>query len=662
MISLTIDGKTVHVPEGTTVLRAAESAGVFIPTLCDHKELIPYGGCRLCLVEIDGMRGLQPSCTMPASNNMVINTDTERIHAARKFVLTMLFSERNHFCPFCVVTNGDCELQNAAYGEGMTHWPLQPNWKPYTVDASHPYFVLDHNRCILCRRCVRACGELVGNFTLGFEERGAACLLVADTGTPLGKSSCISCGNCVQVCPTGALIDRVSAYRGREIQVEHNKTVCAGCSVGCSVDILTRDNTILRIEGAWEGIVNKGIICKVGRFIPLNEERERIHTPLVKKDGKLKAATWDEALEVIAKGMKPLMGKKNLGVAALISTRLSAEVMFQFKELFAESDMVTSSEEGVPTATAAMTADEIGKPFEGRLDVLNSTDCVVVFGADLVNKHEVAGFMLKRILPKGVNLIIVDPDDNTLDAMADVTIKPKKESYSDVFRGLTAALVKIGKSKSPTKVLVSALEKSSHTTNIRSDEFVETAKIIANADKPVFIYGKGVTANGGPEAVKALIDLANVAGVISDNHSSLINVKGKANSLAAAQYHLDTPFVINGHQAAYIALGDDEPSQRLLQSIKKAPFVVVQASFVSQASALADVVLPVENWMEQEGHFVNLEGRLQNASKAINAPEDVWSNEAVIKAVAAKLGVKVNSEGWKNQLTQRVPSVTISES
>jgi formate dehydrogenase major subunit len=114
------------------------------------------------------------------------------------------------------------------------------------------------------------------------------------------------------------LIDRVSAYRGREIQVEHNKTVCAGCSVGCSVDILTRDNTILRIEGAWEGIVNKGIICKVGRFIPLNEERERIHTPLVKKDGKLKAATWDEALEVIAKGMKPLMGKKNLGVAASI--------------------------------------------------------------------------------------------------------------------------------------------------------------------------------------------------------------------------------------------------------------------------------------------------------------------------------------------------------
>ena len=159
-----------------------------------------------------------------------------------------------------------------------------------------------------------------------------------------------------------------------------------------------------------------------------------------------------------------------------------------------------------------------------------------------------------------------------------------------------------------------------------------------------------------------MIDLAHAAGVIGDNTSSLINVKGKANSLAAAQYHLDQPFKINGSQAAYIALGDDEPSQGLIQSLRKAPFIVVQASFVSQATAVADVVLPVENWMEQEGHFINLEGRLQKASKAVDAPEDVWSNEAVIKAVAAKLGVKVKGDGWKKQLTQRVPSVAISES
>jgi len=192
MIKLTIDGKPIEVLEGTTVLNAARQAGIEIPTLCEHPHLSPYGGCRLCLVEVEGMRTLQPSCTLPAGNNMVIKTNTEKTKAARKFVLTLIFSERNHFCPYCQVSGGDCELQNAAYHEGMTHWALQPNWQPYPVDASNPYIILENNRCILCRRCVRACGELVGNFTLGFEERGARSILVADLGVPLGTSTCIS--------------------------------------------------------------------------------------------------------------------------------------------------------------------------------------------------------------------------------------------------------------------------------------------------------------------------------------------------------------------------------------------------------------------------------------------------------------------------------------
>ena len=244
MTKLTINNKPVDVAEGTTVLNAARSAGIEIPTLCEHPHLTPYGGCRLCLVDVEGARTLQPSCTLPVTEGMVVKTDTDKVLAARKFVLTLIFSERNHFCPFCQVSGGDCELQNAAYREGMTHWPLQPNWQPFPVDASHPYIVMENNRCILCRRCVRACGELIGNFTLGFEERGARSLLVADLGVPLGSSSCISCGSCVQVCPTGALIDRWSAYRGKETQVEKTQSVCTGCSIGCGIDVLVRDNNL----------------------------------------------------------------------------------------------------------------------------------------------------------------------------------------------------------------------------------------------------------------------------------------------------------------------------------------------------------------------------------------------------------------------------------
>ena len=268
MVTVTIDGKTIEIPEGTTVLRAAQSAGIDIPTLCNHPHLTPYGGCRLCLVEVEGARTLQPSCTLPVTNNMVVKTNTKKVLDARKFVLTLIFSERNHFCPYCQVSGGDCELQNAAYNEGMTHWPLQPNWQPYPVDASHPYIILENNRCILCRRCVRACGELIGNFTLGFEERGAKSILVADTGVPLGESTCISCGSCVQVCPTGALIDRWSAYLGHEVKFDTTDTVCVGCSLGCGLKVSTRDNNLVRVDGNWDEKFNEGVICEIGRFIP----------------------------------------------------------------------------------------------------------------------------------------------------------------------------------------------------------------------------------------------------------------------------------------------------------------------------------------------------------------------------------------------------------
>ena len=335
MVNLTIDGKQVQVPEGTTVLRAAEKIGVDIPTLCDHPKLKPLGGCRLCLVEVEGMRTLQTSCTLPVAEKMVVRTDTEKVNDARTFVLAMIFSERNHFCPYCQVSGSDCDLQNAALDQGMTHWPLVPNWQPFAVDASHPYYVMDQNRCILCQRCIRACSDLVGNFTLGLEERGTHSLLVADWGVPLGESSCISCGTCVQVCPTGALINRRSAYQGHENQADKVSSVCINCSLGCGITVFNRDNRVIRIDGDWDGLVNGGLLCKEGRFIPMEENRTRISTPLVRKNGALQPASWEEALAEVASHLKPLSGKKD-GIAALVSSRLPAEALSLFQEIFVE--------------------------------------------------------------------------------------------------------------------------------------------------------------------------------------------------------------------------------------------------------------------------------------------------------------------------------------
>lgn len=667
-VKLTIDGKEVEVPAGTTVLRAAEAAGVEIPTLCDHPHLSPYGGCRLCVVEVEGARTLQPSCTLPVNNGMVVRTDTPQIHEARKFVLTLLFSERNHFCMYCQVSGGDCELQNAAYAEDMTQWPLQPNWEPFGVDASHTHYVMEHNRCILCRRCVRACGELVGNFTLGMQERGADTILVADLNVPLGESTCVSCGTCVQVCPTGALIERIGAYRGREEDVEHIESTCAGCSVGCGVELLVRDNNLLRIKGNWEAPVNGGILCQVGRFLPLHEERDRILTPLVRKNGALKAATWEEALEYVGKKLKPLVGKNGYSVSALASTRLSTEALYLFKQLFADqigSSMVTSIEEGMPTAVAGQIAEDLGHPFEGKLETLKTADCVVAVGVDLVDNHEVAGFFVKRMLPQGTKLVVIDPFENGMHDLADYALRPNKETDYELLMGLISGIVALGLNKVEVDNLPDLAqhtpEEVSKTTGIPAETIREIGRMLATAEKPAFVYGKGVLHSGDPKVLRALLDLARVIGALDEEKSSVLGIKGQVNSLAASQYGLDMMFETGGRQAIYLALGDDHASERLIKRLQGAPFIAVQASYTSPITDMADVVLPSEMWAEQEGHYLNLEGRLQAAHRAITPPDGIRSHSEILQTLADQLGVSLDEANWQSELNKRVAISPIFE-
>jgi len=656
MVNLTIDGKNVQVPDGATVLQAAEAAGVQIPTLCHHPALKPFGGCRLCLVEVEGARTLQPSCTLPASEKMVVLTNTAKVKAARKFVLTLIFSDRNHFCPYCQVTGGDCELQNAALAEDMSYWPYQPNWNHLPVDASHEYFVMDHNRCILCQRCVRACGQLVGNFTLGIEERGSSSMLVADTGVPLGESSCVSCGTCVAVCPTGALIERRSAYQGLEKNMTETTSLCVGCSVGCGVTLYTRDNRLVRVLGDWDAPVNGGVLCKVGRFLPVEEDRERITTPMVKRNGRLEPTTWDEALSVLTAHLQPLAGKNGDGVAALASTRLPIEALSAFKDIFAgclASEMVTSIEEGQTTAVSSSLAEEMGMPFEADLEALKAADCVMAIGVDLAESHQVAGFMVKRNLPNGTRLILVNPNETKLDPMANVALKATTGSDLDILQGIQASLVKLGLRDGIIIQAEKELADAARATGIAADDLLAAAGILGTANQPVIVYGKGITMQGALPTLRQLVTISKQI------NAGLISIKGEANSLAAAQLRLEKPFQLNGHQAVFVALGDDTPSQRLSQRLEKAPFLAVQASYVSRLTAMADVVLPVQTWTEQEGHYLSLDGRLQKTNAALSAPEGVRSNAEALKQLAIRLNAPVR-EDWQSAICERTGPVKIA--
>jgi formate dehydrogenase major subunit len=650
MITLTIDGIQVEVPEGTTVLEAAEAAGVKIPRLCYHPSLIPYGGCRLCMVEVEGARILQPSCTLPVNNNMIVHTNTPKTQEARKFVLSMLFSERNHFCMYCQETDGDCELQAAAYDEGLTHWPLTPEYKPYAIDASHQYIFQENNRCILCRRCVRICGEKVGNFTLGFEDRGASSILVADYGVPFGESSCVSCGACVQVCPTGALMDRRSAYLGRETDLTHTVTVCTDCSLGCERDVLTRDNHLVRIEGIWDSPINEGLLCKQGRYQPLEIGYNRFTTPLIRKNGKLTPASWEEALQLAAEKLQKAPQDSK---AAFVSARLPLETLTNTSELFRtgfRSTRTYLTEDNEAALCSTRLADDLDEPFEADLNALKAVDTALILGADLQTDHQVAGFFLKRQNWGGTQLINVSDQPNGMCPYCAVSLQLSPGGYLDFVDGFLLARnihLQINQKYSEKK-LATILEK----TGIHADHLHKAAKLLADAEHPVIVIGGEFASMQNYEA---LLHLALFA---QGENIPLLIIKGKANSLAAAQLHYQVLPDNKPLDAALIALGDETPSQMLIESCEGIPSLVVYASYPSTLTERADVILPATMWAEESGHYLSTDGCMQVSNPALIAPEGVRSSVEVINALADLAGLS-GMKTWKEALTAEPVSVQL---
>jgi formate dehydrogenase major subunit len=426
---------------------------------------------------------------------------------------------------------------------------------------------------------------------------------------------------------------------------------------------MVRNNRIVRIEGDWEGAVNHGLLCEHGRYDPMKESRNRITTPQMRKNGKLEPVSWDEALSTLVDKLKPLAGKKKDGVAAIVSTRLPAEALAMFKELFADkfkSGMVTSAEEGVPTAAVTGFAEKNGA-FEGKLDVLRNADTVLCIGANIHKSHMVAGFLFKRNLPKGAHLINIDPEISDLDYLANTVLKTNRGSDMALIKGLQAVVVKEGLGRSPLKLsnVDKLIEQAVEAAGVSREELTQAAQTLARSISPVILFGKGITAQRDESLIEELYRLAVLVGAVDGERFGLISVKGEANSLTASLLGLDTAFKLNGEKAVYVALGDDYASKSLVERVSKAPYLVVQACYESSLTEKADVVLPVTTWSEQEGHFVNLDGRMQKAEKAVNPPETVRDHVAVLSEIAMRTNMKVETD-WQKAVLGRKSSVSLN--
>ena len=578
MVNITMNGQKVSAPPGSTILQAAKQAGIDIPTLCDHPALIPIGACRICVVEVQGQRTLITACTFPITEGMVVETESSQVVSARKFILDMLFSERNHYCPFCEAS-GDCELQKLGYRYGLDHWIYPTYTKPFPIDASHKHLMMEHGRCVLCGRCERACSDLVANHTLGLRNRGNAAMIHCDADLPWGESSCISCGTCSQVCPTGAIFHRRSSFMGRDVQTEQIKSTCNQCSMGCGTEIITRAGNVLRIQGDWDAKVSGGRLCEYGRFRVLYDERQRVTRPLLRRGGKLEPVSWDEALQAVA----DRIGRVNayeLGV--LTSSNCTNEALYLLGKLFRQE--LKAANVGLLNTVAPKLID---KP-QGSLAEAARSDVILVVGANPVKDQPVLSFLVKRSVDKGARLVVVDGKDNGLAPFASMTLE--------------------------------------------MSEINKAIEVAERAQQPIVLYGAGVT----EEAAGALKKLYGKAAFVAlepgvNTHAAV--AFGLANGFRPST--VKVLYALLGEQ--------DCDGKDVLKGIDKNAFIAVQASFISPLTQQADVVLPMTIWSEREGSLTNIEGRVQKVNKAVEPAGEAKPDWEVLSLLAEKLGKRLGA-------------------
>jgi predicted molibdopterin-dependent oxidoreductase YjgC len=326
-VTLSIDGQILQAPAGSTILEAARAAGIRIPTLCYDPDLTPYGGCRLCIVKVEGMRGLPTSCTTIVAEGMKVVTEDEEILETRRTVLRLLMADHPNNCLNCN-QNLDCEIQQLATDLGVREHGLVPIQRQATLDVSNPLFVRDMSRCVLCARCVRTCQEIVGLGAIDLVGRGHDSEPVPFMGGEIRASTCESCGECVAHCPTGAL-----SFRNQPLTADLEvKTICPFCGVGCGLVLSVRRGEVIASRGDRDNPVNKGVLCVKGRFGSTEyiNHPDRLTKPLVRKNGVLEETSWDEALDLVAERFKATKPRE---FGALSSAKVANEDNYLLQKL-----------------------------------------------------------------------------------------------------------------------------------------------------------------------------------------------------------------------------------------------------------------------------------------------------------------------------------------
>ena len=556
-VDVVVDGLSVTVPEGTSVLRAAAEAGVEVPKLCATESLEPFGSCRMCLVEIDGRRGTPASCTTPVTDGMVVHTQTPTVERLRQGVMELYLSDHPLDCLTCS-DNGDCELQDVAGAVGVRDVRYGYAGENHTAeekDTSNPYFDYDPSKCIVCSRCVRACEEVQGTFALTITGRGFGSRVAASGGESFMDSECVSCGACVQACPTATLQERTVVELG--VPKRTVLTTCAYCGVGCSFKAELRGDQVVRMVPHRDGGANEGHSCVKGRFAwGYATHPDRVLSPMVRDttEDDWVETSWDEAIARVVDGFARLQAEHGPGaIGGITSSRCTNEEVYAVQKLvrlgFGNNNVDTCARVcHSPTGYGLKTTFGTSAGTQDFRSVAKA-DVILVIGANPTAAHPVFASRMKRRLREGAELVVIDPRRIDLvrsphvEAAHHLQLQPGTNvavvnalAHVVVTEGLVdqAFVAERCEGFAEWAAAIAAPENSPEATEamtgVPAAEVRAAARLYAGAANAAIYYGLGVTEHSqGSTMVMGMANLAMATGNIGREGVGVNPLRGQNN-------------------------------------------------------------------------------------------------------------------------------------
>ncbi|MBG0816664.1 formate dehydrogenase subunit alpha [Planomonospora sp. ID82291] len=690
-----VDGVPVQTAEGATVLAVVRAAGVELPALCHDDRLTPAGSCRTCLVGADGR--VVAACVTPIADGVRIETGTAELEALRRDAVELIVS----VLPSRALDGGadGSELARACHALDITPEAARGSGGRGR-DDSHPYVHLDRDLCIACGRCVRVCADVQGTFALTLTGRGADTVVAPGTGGAWIDSDCVACGGCVDTCPTGALSEP-GLPPGPRPPTTATRTTCGYCGVGCTLEVLTRDEEIVAVLPARDGPVNQGHACVKGRFAHgFRTSPERLTRPLLRRDGRLEPVDWAEALDHAARGLRAAVAAGGPDAVAAISSARATDEENYLIQKFMRTVIGTNSVDNCSRLCHSPSAAGLTAAFglaggTDSFDDVERADCLLVAGANPVEAHPVVGARLLQRVLRGTRLVVADPRAVGLAGHADVHLRPRPGTNVALFHGLAHVLLAedltdeefLRERATGLPELAGLLtgyppERVEAITGVPAADIVAAARLYGRARRPAIVYGLGVTEHlHGTDGVRALANLAILRGAVGTGRGYGVNPLRGQNNVQGASDMGALPDLLPGYQKvtdpaarervarvwghavpekpglripemfAAARAGDlralwiigedvcttDPDTTRVAEALQACPLVICHELFLSPTARRADVVLPAASWLEKDGTFVNFDRRFQRVRPALAPPGQARSDFAIVHALAAAL-------------------------